>query len=735
MSKTHKKKKMVNNKTKKNKRKEMICKTYSNTYSPFEEKIEKLFKKNKIDITSINYNLEKEVIKDLKKAVSPSKFSPENDFYSYINERWLKDIDLQAYQGYIVQVDDFRLVQDRVYRELIQILNDYTSDDTTKKTKEGVCIRNAYKSFKTFYSLEKTRHLSGKFVEYIDALLESDLNLWQKIARANKNEIISWGSPFVWSINPDDKNPKIYRCYLEPPQVTLLDTDIYFDDKEDIEEDKKYKKKYRLEYLAYLDSLFDIAFGRSHGFNVKDIYDCEVELLNAMYCNVIKEEDDSGYNLITKEDALNKFGFDWGEFCKELGFKNIPNDFVTSNVNYLLCGTKLLKEKWNNAKWRSYWVYIYIRQLTRWNDRGYLNFFEFQGKFLRGQEKKVDLTIWPIFSMGFTFNTFLTNQYILNYKNDQAINYVKMIAEDLKSVFIRMIKRNKWMETKTKRIALNKLANVTIEIGESHNLRPDPLLDYKDDDPWGNLLKMSTWRHECAIELVGKKVIDIPAVDWSQIPPKFVSKQTYVVNAMYTPTENSVYIPLGYIQKPFIDLEERGIEYNLAHIGFTIAHELSHSLDDFGSKYNKYGKLEDWWTEKDKKKFNQIQENIVKQYEKFALYDKINFDAWPSIGEDLADITGFSICQEYLRDFQQKNQDVLPIQSLSFETFFVYFALQSRQKISKKAILAQLKSNPHPLDKYRCNVPLSRSRIFRAIYKVKKGDKMWWNSLNNVWTD
>jgi len=72
---------------------------------------------------------------------------------------------------------------------------------------------------------------------------------------------------------------------------------------------------------------------------------------------------------------------------------------------------------------------------------------------------------------------------------------------------------------------------------------------------------------------------------------------------------------------------------------------------------------------------------------------------------------------------------------LSFEAFFVYFALQSRQKISKKAILAQLKTNPHPLDKYRCNVPLSRTRVFRAIYKVKKGDGMWWKNINSVWTN
>jgi putative endopeptidase len=160
---------------------------------------------------------------------------------------------------------------------------------------------------------------------------------------------------------------------------------------------------------------------------------------------------------------------------------------------------------------------------------------------------------------------------------------------------------------------------------------------------------------------------------------------------------------------------------------------MSHSLDDFGSKYDEFGVLNDWWTKKDKIKYKEIQEDIIKQYETVALYDGVVFDASPSIGENLADISGLAICQEYLRDFQLKNKDILPIQSISFEAFFIYFAVQCRQKISKKAILAQLKTNPHPLDKYRCNVPLSRTNVFRAIYNVKKGDKMWWKSTSTVW--
>jgi predicted metalloendopeptidase len=715
------------------KQKDILCKTSSNTYNTFEDKIDELFKKNKIDVVSTSFNLEKQIVSELKQAVNPKGIQPNDDFYSYINDRWIKDYELTEQQQYIVQVDDFRITQDKVYRELIEIIEEYISKPKETNNKQKQCIKNAYESFKGYNTNEQTRCLSKSFVEYNDEIMKDKSNIWEKIGTINRNEVTLWGCPFVWSINHDDKNPKKYRCYLEPPQLTLIDVGVYFDDDIDTEEEKKYKKKYRNEYFKYLNNLFTIALGDNHGFNIKDVFDTEFEILNAMSCELIKESDPDGYNIITKDEALKNFGFNWEEFSKALEFDKVPEDFVTSNVNYLLCGTKLLIEKWNSPKWRTYWVYLYIRQQCRWNEEGSKNYWNFEGKFVRGQTGIIDNYIRPIFPMSFCFNTFLTNEYISRYKNQQTINYVKTMAEDLKTVFIRIIKRNKWMQPKTKKKALLKLENFKLTVGSPEILRDDPLLDYKSDDPWGNIVKMALWRHKEDINLVGKPVIDIPLIDWSQIPPKFIGTQAYVVNAAYTPTENGIYIPLGYIQKPFVDLDERGLEYNLSRIGFTIAHEMSHALDDWGSKYDEFGRLNDWWTEQDKKEFQKIQKDVIKQYEVFASYDGIVFDAEASIGEDLADISGLAICQEYLRDFQMKNKDILPIQSLSFEGFFVFFAIQSRQKISKKAILAQLKTNPHPLDKYRCNVPLTRTRVFRAIYNVKKGDKMWWPSVNSVW--
>jgi predicted metalloendopeptidase len=59
-------------------------------------------------------------------------------------------------------------------------------------------------------------------------------------------------------------------------------------------------------------------------------------------------------------------------------------------------------------------------------------------------------------------------------------------------------------------------------------------------------------------------------------------------------------------------------------------------------------------------------------------------------------------------------------------------AIQAQQKISKKAIKAQLKINPHPLAKYRVNCCLARLELFKTIYGIKKGDGMWWNN-DTIW--
>ena len=684
------------------------------------------------DVFTPGKQVQEELIELFRKPFSPTTVTPRSDFYTYINYIWLMDTKKKSFvapkdQRYYIQIDDFRVTQDKVYRELIVIIEDHIKNNHDKQAQ---MIKNVYTSLLNLNPQTTRKHISKIPDDYDDFIKNDDL--WKYMAHINHNEMVRWACPIRWQVMSDDKNAKIFRNHISLPELSLYDAELYLDDNTGkTAEFIKYRKEVQSKYIIYVDDIFKSCLGKKHGLSGKDVFEVEKEILNAMGCDSVKNDSPDFYNIVKPDEAFEKYGFNWKQFATYLGFKKVPDFFICDSLNYLKCICALLKEKWKTKQWKSYWIYIYLRQMIRFDKKLVYIHYNFNGKFIHGIPGHFPWDLYPIFGMSITFNTFLTNEFVKKFQKDSVINYVKSMGTDLITVFKRIISRNTWLSPKTKQYALLKLKTLDLSIAVPKNMRDDPILDYKDDDPWGNLMKITNWRTFKYITLEGSDVIDVPQISWNAF--KLIGQQTYIVNAMYTPTQNGIYIPLGYLQKPFVDLDERGIEYNLSHIGFTLAHEMSHALDDMGSKYDYKGNLHNWWNDTDKKKFKEIQTDIIKQYEKFASYDKIKFDAAPSIGEDLADISAMAICTEYLRDFQDYNDNIIPIRSLSFQAFYVYFAMQQRQHIYKEAIEAQLKTNPHPPDKYRANVPLSRLELFRSIYNIQKGDKMYWPSTNTVW--
>jgi putative endopeptidase len=684
---------------------------------PFEKNFEKTYVKQNSTANK------KKFAKELLSKFAPNSIKPENNFYDYINYQWLKNVSLEEQQKYITQIDDFRLTQDKVYKQLNEIILEYIKNNNNTLSKN---LNNYYKSVIDMNPKTYSKKLAIEAEKQVEQFF-TNKDPWEMLAFYNRDEMLCNQAPFTWSLNPDDKDVNKYRSYISSHQFEIIDLNVYFDDGTDV----AYKKKYREAYRKNVKKIFNISLGKNN-YNPQDVYDVEVELFNVFDCNEIGISDEN-YNKVYTKESMTKYGFDWEILSKHLGFKKTPEFFITNSLNYLKCGSDLFLKNWNTPKWKTYWLYILLKRIVRitsgWEDIIY----DFKGNFERGQEviNRVNSVSASLY-LSVPFNTFLTNEYVKKYENPQAIEYVKILCNDLKEVFKRRLVRNTWLEPSTKKYALKKLEHFNFVYGNPERLREDPDLNY-GTVLYDNMQKIHSWRHQRFIELEGKEPIDIPMMDWGQYPVKMVGTQAYIVNASYTPSKNSIYINLGYIQKPFVDLDERGIEYNLAHIGFTISHELSHAFDDWGSKYGYDGNLNDWWTNQDKKRFKQMQNDVITQYEEFAARDGIKFDASIGIGEDLADISGLAICDEYLKDFQDKNKDLIPIRHSAYEVFYTYFAFQQKQMVRKKALSAQLKTNPHPLDKYRCNVPLSRSDIFRALYNVKKNDGMWWHNTNTIW--
>ena len=682
-------------------------------YIPFEKKITKKLNNKQDKVIEINNYKKLKFEKD-------SKSSPKNDFYTYINDRWIKNNDLfniklSKHQKYISKVDDVRLIQDMVYTELHNIILNYI----TKDNKISKCMKNFYESNKKLLSKNLAKKYITETINFIDEMRKDKKNLWKLIAEINKNEMFKNTGPFIWNIVTNKKDSQYFISEISPHIFVIKDTNTYY----------KNNSKSKKQFLKYVHKLFIAA--EVDRYNYEDIYNCSQELFKLFEFNKHKN-DINNYNIVTSNEALEKYNFDWVTFSKELGYKNVPEKFIVTDLNYLSSCCELLKDNWNTEKWRSWWIWIFIRRIIYFTKDLKHIFYDYYAKEVRGIEMNNSL-VRDILLTSLAFNTTISSEYVKNYYNEEKVNYIKYFFQDLKEVFIRIIKNNDWLSPSSKINALKKLNFLKFEIVTPTNLFPDPLLDYDNNDIYGNLIKLMKYRTNLYISLDGKKIRNIPSLDWSSVPLKLSSYQCYIVNAMYIPTKNSIYIPLGYIQEPFIDLDNRGIEYNLSNIGFTICHEMSHCLDDNGSKYDHNGNLQDLWTDSDKKIFKKKQDDILNQYTKWTKRDGINFDASLSLSEDLADISALYICEIYLLDFLENKKSLLPIVSNSLNTFHVYFAANQKEKITKEAEKTQLLINPHPPNKYRCNVSLSRSPIYISNYNIKKGDKMWWPNVKPIW--
>ena len=702
---------------------------------PFEKKYDQNLTRLERTITPRNRTMrmykKNKFAKVLLSMFAPGKIRPQDDFYDYINYRWLESVTVKKTQKYIVQVDNFRLVQDKVYGDLRDIIVDYFTHHHDALARN---LKNYYTSVLTMLTPKQSREKAMITMTQLDQMLAAKAP-WRLLAFFNTDEMIGAKSPFFWSMVPDDKEPTVYRCNISPVRLDLLDINVYFDDGTEVE----YKRRYRHTYFEFVRHVFRRLLGPTEAakYRARDVFDVQVEMFNAMGCDSIVKDlaKEKTYNRVTAAEAEAKYGFDWAAFAAELGFRRTPAFFITSSLNYLKCGAELFLAKWDSPKWKTYWTYLLLAKLIRLT-RGWEEItYEFRGKFERGQQaiNTADAVSASLY-MTLPFNHFLSRAYAAKFEKPEEMEYVRTLCDELKIVFRRILRRNTWLAPSTKRYALKKLKSFRFIYGKPNTLSEDPPLDYTLN-LYDNMHSIHQWRHKQFVALEGKPTssAEFPMVDWSNYPVKMSGTQPYIVNASYTPSKNAIYINLGYIQQPFIDLNERGIEYNLANVGFTIAHEMSHGFDDFGSQYGLDGRLLDWWTPEDKAKYKKMQADVVRQYETFARRDGINFDASIGIGEDLADISGLAICDEYLRDFQDHNKDLIPIRALSYKEFYTYFAIQQKQFISKKSINAQLKTNPHPLDKYRCNIPLSRSWIFRSLYDVKSTDDMWWHNTSTIW--
>ena len=779
-----------------------------------------------------------------------------NNFYLWANQKWLNEVPktLPRELKYIRPLDNFKLIQDEMYRNTLTMVREYTHDSKTSDVLSRQ-MKNIAVSFRDLHPEPVLRHIS-EFCKLYNELVGEN-NLYKFLGIMNQNEMIRWSLPVTWTVYPDEYTPGKLSAHIGSPSLSLYDYRFYLsdsiiekqmrgvrlntsnttvirqdgqtggrrtskdkngiadaaaasDDNESGPETKtveyiKYKKRITSAFLHFIGDVFTKCLGRdyekTHNIKVQDVYDIECALLSCMnvidprfddsYANIYdstkqrnKPPHLSGVNANTKktvakhrtcdcetginestenmeerlklphyqhnirgstrvltQDAMCLTGIDWREMGKWIGYAgggspSVPSYFIANQVGYLNTVMTLLKKEWASDKWKSYWYFIYLRQLICFHDKWRDIYLDFNDTLIRGKDTHFPREYFPIIGLAYAFPKTMTQEFTKRHKNDEMIAKVREIGNTMLECYKARITRNTWMSAYTKKGALKKLNTLQLRVGEANLSAPDPTnLEYDPKDAWGNLLKRSVQRTEYIAKHHNTNSDsklspeDIDIMSWGTM--KIIGYQSFVVNAYYTPNSNSIYIPTAYMHSMNVQFG-RGYEYDLASVGFTFGHEISHALHVNSRTYNHKGVIKNWWSKDDIVTYERKIADIRRQYEEVSRKDGFVIDGNLSLSENLADVTGIAICEDALNKYHRHVYDGVTdmtrdehVRESSFLNFYTYYAIQNRQYANFREILVQVLTNPHLNLKIRTNVPLMRSKTFRDVLEIKKGDKMY----------
>jgi putative endopeptidase len=155
-----------------------------------------------------------------------------------------------------------------------------------------------------------------------------------------------------------------------------------------------------------------------------------------------------------------------------------------------------------------------------------------------------------------------------------------------------------------------------------------------------------------------------------------------------------------------------------------IGHEISHAFDDQGRRFDADGKLRDWWTADDGKRFTERAGVVATQYDQYVAVDSLRVNGKLTLGENIADFAGLTIAY----DAYQKSLEGTERQAIDGYTpeqrFFIGAAQAWRNKRRPEALRQMVLTDPHSPANFRVIGPLANMPEFAAAFGCKTGDPM-----------
>ncbi|MBC9796826.1 M13 family metallopeptidase [Sinomicrobium weinanense] len=632
--------------------------------------------------------------------------APQEDFFRFVNGRWLDATEIPDDK---TSWGSFLELREKTNTDALAILKEAVNDTSLDPGSDQARAANLYQ---TIMDME-SRNAQGikplkPYLDKINAIGSPE----DLLAYLTEMEPYGGAGFFGISVGADAKDSNKNVVYLNAGRLGLPDRDYYVADDEDSREKREKYKAHIARMLQFIDYDKETAAKEA-----ERILAFETKMASPRLDKVERRNPEKRYNPTAVADLKKTTpGVNWDHYFSALGIKE--DTVVIGEVKYF----KQLPEFLAKGKlddWKSYLRWTALnRAADQLSEEIETADWEFYSKTLKGTKEQESRDKRALQTINWTLGEALGKLYVeKKFPPEAKVQAEEMIANVIRAYEAR-IQALPWMDEETKARAIEKLDKVTIKIAYPDKWKDYSELEIRTAADGGsymeNMLNVSNWNFKEDVEKLGKPV---DKTEW-YMPPQ-------IVNAYFNPSFNEIVFPAAILQPPFFNFTADAA-VNYGGIGAVIGHEISHSFDDQGAKYDADGNLEKWWTDEDFEQFQKLGGNLAEQYSSIEVLPDVFINGKFTLGENIGDLGGVNAAYDGLQMYLKEHGNPGPIDGYSPEQrFFMSWATVWRTKTRDEALKNQIKTDPHSPGQYRATQPLLNIDAFYETFDVKEGDAMY----------
>lgn len=615
---------------------------------------------------------------------------PGDDFYEYANGRWAKTTAIPA---------------DRSNFGMFTVLDDLStarSHDILEKAKPDTLIGDFYASFMN----EKAVDAAG--IAPLTPTLDRIKAVDGKPALAREMGALlrdGMATPFRIYVDQDDKDPEHYITILRQRGLGMPDRDYYLKDDAEL-------ARTRTAYQAYVAQLLTLAGEPQAGQRAAQVLAFETELAKVQWTRVDSRDTSKTYNKWQRADfAKDAPGFDWDAYFKAAGLDGQPAFLVGQPSAF--AGMAKAIEGAPLGVLKDYLLVAAINAHAPYLSKPFVDAeFAFNQTVLSGTPQNSERWKRGVTLVKDQIGEDLGREYVKLYFTPETKAAADALVRNILAAMGKRIDGLSWMSAETKVKAHEKLAAFMPKIGYPSKWRDYAGLEIRRGDLLGNVMRANDFEWQRNLNKLGKP---IDRTEWQMTPME--------INAYANFGMNEVVFPAAILQPPFFD-PKADAAVNYGGIGAVIGHEISHHFDDQGAKYDMHGRLSDWWTADDVRKFGVLTNQIVRQYDGYEPLPGMHVQGALTQGENIADLAGLTVAYEAYHIALNGRPAPVIDGTTGDQRFYLGWAQVWRRNYREANLRQRLLTDPHSPSVQRSWVVRNLDPFYPA-YDVKAGEKMY----------